>query len=96
MPRLIWSPSALRDVSRLHRFLLRKDRSAATRAVKAIRRGIRLLEQNPDAGRPVPGLEPEYREWPMEFGSGAYVATYRIHDDRVVVLAVRHSREAGP
>jgi plasmid stabilization system protein ParE len=36
MPRLIWSPAALRDVSRLHRFLAEKTMQAAQRAVRRI------------------------------------------------------------
>ena len=93
MPRLIWSPSAVRDVSRLHRFLTSKDREVAVRAIKSIRQGVKLLEQHPDAGRPAEGLPPEFREWPMDFGTSGYVALYRVAGQRVVVLAVRHARE---
>lgn len=93
MPRLIWSPSALRDVSRLHRFLASKDPAAALRAVKSIRQGVKLLEQHPQAGRPMGGLPAEFREWPMDFGSGGYVALYRATGEEVIVLAVRHARE---
>ena len=32
MPRLIWSPAALRDVQRLYRFLAEKNAEAAKRA----------------------------------------------------------------
>lgn len=93
MPRLIWSPPALRDVSRLHRFLALKNREAAIRAIKSIRQAVKLLEQHPEAGRPAEGLPPEFREWPMDFGSDGYVALYRLDGQRVVILAVRHARE---
>lgn len=96
MPRLIWSAAALRDVSRLHRFLLAKDPGAAKRAIKAIRDGVKLLERHPSAGRPLAGLSTAFREWPVEFGAGTYVVRYRIEDDEVVLLAVRHSREVAP
>ena len=43
MPRLIWSPPALLDVQRLHRFLLVKNADAAGRAVRAIREGVRCI-----------------------------------------------------
>ena len=36
----------------------------------------------------------EFREWVIEFGSGAYVALYH-YGKQVVILAVRHGREAG-
>jgi plasmid stabilization system protein ParE len=34
-------------------------------------------------------------EWVIEFGSGAYVALYRYDGKVVVILTVRHGREAG-
>ena len=47
MPRLIWSPSALRDVQRLYRFLAPKNLDAAKRAVSAIRSGVACALQHP-------------------------------------------------
>lgn len=95
MPQLIWSPAALRDVSRLHAFLVPRNKEAAKRAVGAIRQGIKLLGQHPEAGRPADEMSPEFREWPIEFGSGGYIALYRFDGNAVVILAVRHAREAG-
>ena len=95
MPRLIWSPRALHDVSRLHAFLKPKNAGAATRAVKAIREGVRLLAAHPEAGRPAEDMEPAFREWPISFGAGGYVALYRYDGGEVVILAVRHGREDG-
>jgi hypothetical protein len=37
----------------------------------------------------------EFREWVIDFGSGAYVAPYHYDGKEVVMLAVRHEREAG-
>jgi plasmid stabilization system protein ParE len=95
MPRLKWSQSALRDVARLHDFLAPKSRDAAKRAVKAIRQGMKALGKHPQIGRPVEEMPPEFREWVIEFGSGTYVAIYRCDRKEVVILAVRHGREAG-
>lgn len=93
MPRLKWSPNALRDIARLHDFLSSKSRDAARRAVKAIRQGIKILGTNPEAGRPVDELPAEFREWIIEFGQGAYVVLYHFAGKEVVILAVRHGRE---
>jgi len=95
MPRLRWSQPALADVARLHAFLTPKSGDAAQRAVKTIRQGVKALAKHPGIGRPVEDLPPEFREWVIEFGQGVYLALY--HDDRkeVVILAVRHGREAG-
>ncbi|MGA2168470.1 MAG: type II toxin-antitoxin system RelE/ParE family toxin [Terracidiphilus sp.] len=95
MPRLKWSQPALRDVARLHDFLAPKSRDAAKQAVKTIRQGVKLLGKHPEIGRPVDELPPEFREWVIEFGSGAYVALYHYNGKEVVILAVRHGREAG-
>jgi plasmid stabilization system protein ParE len=54
-----------------------------------------LLARFPEIGRPVEELPTEFREWVIEFGSGAYVALYRYDSKEVVILAVRHGREAG-
>ncbi len=93
MPRLIWSPAALRDVGRLHAFLARKNRPAANRAVAAIRLGVKALADHPEIGRSASAMPSEYREWPISFGSYGYMALYRLDGERVVLLAVRHGRE---
>jgi plasmid stabilization system protein ParE len=94
MPRLKWSKNAQRDVIRLHDFLFPKSRAAAKRAIKAIRQGVKILASHPEIGRPVDELPPEFREWVIEFGQGAYVVLYRFHG-KEVLLAIRHGREAG-
>jgi len=95
MPRLIWSQPALRDVARLHDFLAPKSRDAAMRAIKAIRQGTKALGKHPEIGRPMEEMSPEFRGWVIEFGHGAYVALYHYDGKQIVILAIRHGREAG-
>jgi plasmid stabilization system protein ParE len=95
MSRLKWSQPALLDVARLHAFLVPKSREAAQRAVKAIRQGIKALARHPEIGRPVEEMPLEFREWVIDFGHGAYVALYHYDGKEIVLLAVRHGREAG-
>jgi plasmid stabilization system protein ParE len=95
MPRLIWSPPALQDIARLHGFLAPKSREAASRAVKAIREGVKILAKYPEIGRPVDDMEPEFRDRLIEFGDGGYIARYHYDGRDVVVLAIRHTKEAG-
>ena len=95
MPRLRWSQPALLDVARLHQFLFPKSRDAAKRAVKAIRQGIKALGKHPEIGRPVEEMPPEFCECMIEFGRGAHVALYHYDGKEIVILAVRHGREAG-
>jgi addiction module RelE/StbE family toxin len=95
MPRLRWSEATLRDVERLYNFLALNSPEAATRAVRAIREGVKQLNKHPEIGHPVEGMLPEFREWIIEFGASAYVVLYHFDGKDVVLLAVRHGREAG-
>lgn len=95
MARLIWSPQATRDVQRLYRFLAAKNIAAAKRAVQAIRSGVGLICQQPRAGRPAPEMDEAFREWLIRFGRDGYVVLYRLDHKDVVLLAIRHGREAG-
>ena len=95
MPRLIWSPPALLDVQRLYRFLTEKNIEAARRAVKVIRQGVKVIAQQPEIGRPVEDMEPQYREWLIDFGNSGYIALYCYDGQTAVVLAVRHQKELG-
>ncbi len=95
MPRLVWSPEALQDVQRLYRFLAAKSSEAAQRAIKAIRTEVRILESRPEIGRPIEGMEPEFREWLVDYGDSGYVALYRYDGQTAVILAVRHQKEVS-
>ena len=95
MPRLIWSPSALRDVQRLYRFLSEKNIDAAQRAVKTIRKSINIIAEQPEIGKPADNMEPEYKEWPIDFGDSGYIALYRYDGKTAVIVAVRHQKEVG-
>ena len=95
MSRLIWSPPALLDVQRLYKFLAEKNTDAARKAVKTIRDGVKVIAKQPTIGRPVAEMEPEYREWLIDFGGSGYVVLYHLNEKEAVILAVRHQREAG-
>ena len=95
MAALIWSPGALGDVQRLYRFLASKNPDAAQRAVKAIRNGVKILATHPAIGRPVEEMEPEFREWMIDFGDSGYITLYRYDGVTAIILAVRHQKEAG-
>jgi plasmid stabilization system protein ParE len=95
MPQLIWSPQALFDVQRLCRFLAPQNQDAAKRAVTAIRQSVNVLSLQPGMGRPVEGMDNEFRDWIIDFGDSGYVARYRPEAEKVIILAVRLQKEAG-
>ena len=85
----------MRDVARLHAFLAPKNPDAAKRAVRAIRQRVKVLQRFPEIGRPVEDMPGDFREWIIRFGSSGYVVLYRPDNDAIVLLAIRHGREAG-
>lgn len=67
-----------------------KDADAARRAVAAIRGGVKILAKSPRIGRPTEDMDPEYREKLIDFGDSGYFVLYRLDDETVSLLAVRH------
>lgn len=84
------------DVQRLYRFLERKSRVAAKRAIATIRREVKWLRTYPQLGRSAKHLGPEYRQLPVQFGSEGYIVLYAIRRDVITILAVKHQREFSP
>lgn len=95
MSRVIWTAPALASIQRLYRFLARKDADAAHRAIRATRAGVKTLAYQPQIGRPVDDLDPEFREWLIDFGDSGYIVMYRFDGEVAAILAVRHQKEAG-
>ena len=56
---------------------------------------MRTLGTHPRIGRLVDDLPAQFREWLVDFGDSGHAARYRIDTDAVVLLAIRHQKEAG-
>lgn len=54
-----------------------------------------LLVAHPAIGRPIEGMKPAFRDWPIAFGDSGYVVRDRQDVKLVLILAVRHANEAG-
>lgn len=96
MPRykVRFTAEALADLERLFTFLADKDVAAATRALAAIRRSLKLLEFSPWSCRKAAPELPRHRELLVPFGSAGYVLLVEIEPPATVtVLAARHQRE---
>jgi len=91
---IIWLPGASKDVARLRDFIKSKNPLAAQRAATRILDGVMILQDNPGAGAPVEGML-GYRAFKLSFGNGKYIIRYREESQRVVILSVRHSKEAS-
>ena len=82
------------DLERLSDFLLAADAYVASETVDLIAEAVGMLSRHPLIGRPV---EWGLRELVISRGCTGYVALYSIEDEHhaVLVLAIRHQREAG-
>ena len=94
MTELVYSEQALFDLERLGDFLLETDSRAAQDIAVLIFEALEILTQHPEIGRKVHFGQ---RELVISRGRTGYLALYRFlpHIDRVLVLALRHQREAG-
>jgi plasmid stabilization system protein ParE len=94
MAKIVYSPNAVSNLERLYRFLADKNPDAALRAIRTVRDRLKMLSRFPKLG-PVDPEQPDDRELFIPFGTAGYVARYRSDGRIVVILAIRHVREAG-
>lgn len=94
MAAVDYAPRALADLERLVDFLMENDPAGAAATFALIESAVSVLVQHPLIGRPV---EAGLRELVISRGRTGYLALYRYNAsrDRVLVLAIRHQREAG-
>ncbi len=94
MARVIYAERALADLGRLADFLLQSEPAAALETVDLIAEAVQVLENHPLIGR---SAEQGLRELVISYGRSGYVALYshELEQDTVLVLSVRHQREAG-
>ena len=94
MTALGYTEHALNDLEKLRDFLRETDEAPAAQTVELITTAVGLLEQHPLIGRPA---ESGLRELVVSRGKSGYLALYLYDEarDRVLVLRLRHQREAG-
>lgn len=94
MAKIEYAERALADVERLVDFLMEQDPNAAEQTVELIASALAPLKHHPLIGRPKKhGLH----ELVISRGHTGYLALYRYDEatDRILILTVRHQREAG-
>jgi plasmid stabilization system protein ParE len=92
--RVVYASRALTDFERIVSFHAENEPALATIVVSRISEAISALQRHPLLGRPV---EAELRELVISHGRTGCLALYRFlkAEDVVLVLALRHQREAG-
>jgi plasmid stabilization system protein ParE len=94
LARVIYTARALADLDRLTDFLVEADPESAVQTVGLITEAMQVLANHPLIGRPA---EQALRELVISRGKSGYLALYshEVEQDIVLVLAIRHQREAG-
>ncbi len=94
MAQIICSQQALAILERLADFLYKENPREAEKTVGLITEAVQILENHPLIGRPT---EQGLRQLVISRGTSGYMAlySYEATEDAVLVLAVRHQREAG-
>lgn len=94
MARVEVAARALLDLARLFEFVANADPARAREQVVSVRRAFELLADHPLLGR---AAEDGRRELVLSRGRFGYIAKYRwlLAEEVVLILAVRHQREAG-
>ena len=94
MARLIYSLQALGDLEHVTDFLAASDPAAALETIGLIEEAVAVLRRHPLIGRPV---ESGFRELVVSRGRTGYVVLYSFEEGEsaILILAVRHQREAG-
>lgn len=94
MARISYASRAVSELERISDFLSDKGLETQLEALDLIDEAITILSRHPLIGRKA---EHAMRELLISQGRTGYVAlySYEIHSDAVLILAVRHQREAG-
>ena len=94
MTRWLIGEDAAQDLEELVDFLRTHQADYAVETIDLILNALIILEQHPHMGRPV---QNQLRELIISRGKTGYVDLYEYDEaaDVVLVLAIRHQREAG-
>ena len=88
MPRLIWSPSSLRDLHDIDAFLSERNDAAAARILRAIRHAAERLLDYPRIG---PGIDDPFRI--LSVRTTPYIMVYRLKGPDIEIARIRHASE---
>ena len=84
--QIVWTETAIRHLVAIQAYIERDKPMAARRVAKVIRETVSHLAMHPYLG--TPGRKPGTRE--LVIAGMPYIVPYRVHDDRLTILAVLH------
>jgi addiction module RelE/StbE family toxin len=87
MGKIIWSPSALKDIEAIAEYIARDSVDQASLFVARVLEAIERLIEHPESGRVIPELNDDSCR---EVIYGAYRIMYRIHKKEIWITGVVH------
>lgn len=89
---IVWSPLAIEHLGYLRSYIARDNPAAANRVATALLDAVERLTEQANLGRP--GRVPGTRE--LVVPRTPSVIPYRVHGDRLEIIAVFHGRQKWP
>ena len=87
--QIAWSATAIANLVDIREYIALDKPGAARRLAHRILAAVQQLSQHPHLGHP--GREPETRE--LIVAGTPYIIAYRVHRNRLTILAVLHARD---
>jgi toxin ParE1/3/4 len=87
-PKIVRSPQSRRDLIEIWNYIAGDSERAADKILDRIEDGLRMLNDNPNAGRSRPELAPELRSFPIK----NYILFYRLNKTGVELIRVLSAR----
>lgn len=93
---IVFSDGAQADLEKVFEFNAERDPASAMEHIELIQSAVSILNKHPEIGRRASSRS-TLRELVISKGASGYVALYEHFplDNRIVVYAIRHQREAG-
>ena len=91
--QVVWLDSAVDDLVRLREFIAKHNPAAANKAAQKIIETTKTLAEYPEIGKPAKELPP-YRDLNIKFGQRGYILRYRIFENVLYIVCLRHYQEA--
>ncbi|WP_027389047.1 type II toxin-antitoxin system RelE/ParE family toxin [Chrysiogenes arsenatis] len=93
MPQLILTANAVRDLENHREYIREHNAAAAKRLAHEIIGSLKSIAQHPYVGRCIDEMPLEYRQWVIEYGKTGFIASYRVEQNAVVVLSIKHQKQ---
>ena len=91
--KIIWSPLAVDRASEIAEYIAQDNPTAAENWVNAVFTHVEQLNKFPESGRIVPEINDHFFR---ELMYGNYRIIYRIEENRVSILTIRHGKQILP